>query len=119
MGCGNSGCNCCGGFTSPPATPRVNNLLGVNPNNQVLLRNPTTKSLCYFDPVTGYVTWQDGSSGTPICLPQLQTVTDLNDIAYMVGMTTGGCLVRIALVPDQSIGTCEGPVLTVPVTKVT
>lgn len=67
----------------------------------------------------GTVAWADGSSSHPICLPNIQTITDLADMAYMLGLNSDGCLVKIALIPDQSITTCEGPILTVPVTLVT
>ncbi len=117
MGCGNSGCSCCGGWTSPPATPRVKNLLAVNPNNQVVLKDPLTKSILCYDPVTGYVTWQDGSSGSPICLPELSPLRDDETLAYFVGMTTDGCLRKIPITLEN-ITTCEGPVITVPATAV-
>jgi hypothetical protein len=119
----NMGCcetECCGGNTLPPASSKVKGLLGVTPNNQGVLKDPTTKSLCYYDPVTGYVTWQDGSSSLPICLPELQTLSESDTLSFMVGMTTEGCLVKIPITQEQ-IQTCPipgGPILTVITTDV-
>lgn len=172
MACGNPGCNCCGGFTLNPASLTVDNLLGVNPCNQVLLKNGPTTGVFYFDFETGKVSVHDGSAGRPICLDNLQPasevfnlvgqtgegclvgltspitnsvmfydtsgnwkdgsadqpicLTELQDLqggdtlAYMVGMTTAGCLVKIPIT-QEDIQTCPvpgGPILTVITTAV-
>lgn len=68
--------------------------------------------------INGRIVWSDGSASHPICLPDIQTITDLSDMAYMLGLNSDGCLVKIAIT-DEQITTCEGPILTVPVTLVT
>ncbi len=77
---------------------------------------PETTSVAMW--IDNRIVWSDGSSLRPICLPDIQTITDLSDMAYMLGVNTDGCLVKIAIT-SNNITTCEGPVLTVPVTAVT
>ncbi len=116
---------CCnnpqGGDTScvrmiPTSTPKTI-LVGDSNTCARSLPVPTaTPSIIIYS--DGRVSWADGSETTPICFPNLQTITDLSDMAYMLGVNTDGCLVKIAITVEQ-ITTCEGPILTVPVTAVT
>jgi hypothetical protein len=118
MGCGNQGCACCGGYTQNPASLTVTNLVGVNPCNQVLLKNGQTTGVFYFDFETGKVSVHDGSSARPICLPELRPLDDSESLAYMVGMTTAGCLVKIPIT-EENVTVCGGNILTVVTTSVT
>jgi len=94
----------------------VNSILGQTTEGCLShLISPATPSVLFYDGSSW--SWADGSVEAPICLTQIQTITDLTDMAYMLGVNDSGCLVKIAITADQ-VTTCEGPVLTVPVTAV-
>lgn len=74
---------------------------------------PTTQSLVIYNEF-GQVVWANGSSDKPICLPELQTLTNP---PFILGLTAEGCIGKVA-VTYPSVATCEGPTITVPATDV-